>query len=59
MKKGDTLRVMKKGNETQSYIPGGMTCEYVKELQEYIAVRYEGREYLMSKKVLEATNETR
>ena len=40
MKKGDTLRVMKKGNETQSYIPWGMTCEYIKEFQEYIDSTY-------------------
>ena len=52
MKVGDKIRVMKSGDLTQSYVPWGAVCEYVKTFDMYACVAYEGKEYLINRELI-------
>ena len=52
MKVGDKIRVMKSGDLTQSYVPWGAVCEYVKTFDMYACIAYQGKEYLITRELI-------
>ena len=58
MKRGDKCTVIDRSEIIQSYIPVGSVCEFIKSFDNYACVRFEGREYLMNKKLLVPINES-
>jgi len=52
MKAGDKLKVIDSEKVTQTYIATGSICEYMKSFDNYACVLFDGREYLMNKKLL-------
>ena len=52
MKSGTKLKVVEKETSTQSYLPVGTICEFVRSFENYMCVRFEGREMLINKSLL-------
>ena len=52
MKVGTKLKVIEKKPFTQSYLPVGTICEFVRSFENYTCVRFEGREMLINKHLL-------
>jgi len=52
MKAGDKFRVIDNEKVTQTYMASGSICEYIKSFDNYACVLFNGREYLMNKKLL-------
>ena len=52
MKLGEKLILRRNGDISQSYMPWGAICEFVKSFDQYICVSYEEREFLINKDLL-------
>ena len=52
MKAGDKLKVIGDEKISQTYISTGSICEYLRGFDNYACVLFNGREYLMNKKLL-------
>jgi len=48
----DKLKVIDRKGFTQSYLPVGTVCEFVKSFDSHTCVRFEGREILINKNLL-------
>ena len=59
MKRGDKLIVIDHTEITQTYIPVGSVCEFIKTFDAYACVLFNSHEYLLNKKVLEIISEAR
>ena len=56
MKVGDKLVVTRNGNISQSYLPWGSVCTYIKSFDEYICILFEEEEMLINKQLLKKLN---
>ena len=52
MKLGEKLVLRRNGDISQSYMPWGAICEFVKSFDQYICVSYDEREFLINKDLL-------
>jgi len=59
VKRGDKCTVIDHSEITQSYIPVGSVCEFIKTFDSYACVLFSGREYLLNKQLLEHVSESR
>ena len=57
MKKGNKLTVIQCEGMTQSYIPVGNECVYIKTYDAYACVFYDGKEMLVNKSQLAVKEE--
>lgn len=52
MKPGTKLKVVDRQGTTQSYLPVGTICEFVRSFENYMCVRFEEREMLINRRLL-------